>query len=116
MNGEMYVATIKGHAVYRMCDHTCITAINEEANDKDDVTIYPNPNAGTFTLGLVNTSAGKVEITITDMLGQNLYKETKSMGSGTHNLNISFKQKAGGVYFLHYKTDATLKTKMFVVK
>ena len=57
------------------------------------LTLVPNPNAGTFTIkGSVRSSAGsKLEIVITDMLGQTVYRTEAKTSNGLVNeqLNIA---------------------------
>ena len=57
------------------------------------LTLVPNPNAGTFTIkGSVRSSAdNKLEIVITDMLGQTVYRRDAKASNGLVNeqLNIA---------------------------
>lgn len=71
--------------------NTCTTIYNS-AMDENSVTIYPNPNSGTFTLHL-NSDA---KLVITNCFGQMIWCEDKK--SGTYRIELNSDK---GVYFLN---------------
>ncbi len=114
MNGELYVGTITGHAVYRVCDASCLTGIRETGALKE-LTIYPNPNKATFTVSFSAESAENTTILITDILGQNVFESVEDFSEGEHHFPIEIKNVRGGIYFLYLKTAHGVIVTKFVV-
>ncbi len=84
-----------------------------------DVTLVPNPNKGTFTvkgtLGSLTDEAAA--ITITDMLGQVVYKDQLAAPAGKLNVQIQVAETlANGIYLLNVKTESGNKVIHFVVE
>ena len=66
--------------------------------------LYPNPNTGIFTLkGIMEAgNTAPVHISITDMMGRNIYTATATPTNGTIELPIELgSELASGVYILH---------------
>jgi PKD repeat protein len=78
------------------------TGIKTNAVETAHVSIYPNPSAGLFTLGINNASinAGKAQISITDILGENVYSAQESINSGSISKSIDIQNMADGAYFM----------------
>lgn len=69
----------------------------EEHHSELEVTVYPNPNNGTFFLQMANPLDGLAEVQIIDMRGQLVMRESINV-QGTQQLNIS--PVADGIYFI----------------
>jgi glucose/arabinose dehydrogenase len=115
VNRELYVATIAGHAVYRICDGSCTTNARE-TSITGGITIYPNPNEAVFTISFTNKIAQHIDISVSNILGQTIFEEGNNFDKGKHQIPVELNQKSAGVYFLHLKTTEGMTTKMFVVK
>ncbi len=59
-------------------------------NDEGNFSLVPNPNAGSFIISgnLKNASDGLVNITVTDMLGQSIYKHVTLAANGILNEQV----------------------------
>ncbi len=94
---------------------TPTTAINEQES-LDYVTIYPNPNNGSFNVNIELPKATDVTINIINVVGQQLSsrKVNNTMG-GTYSIELA--DQVSGIYFVEIKT-ATSKVvkKINVVK
>lgn len=83
-----------------------------------DVRLLPNPNEGTFTikgnLGTVNDE--EINIEVTDMLGQIVYKNNVTVRRGQLNEQVQMDNTlANGMYILNLRTENGKKTFNFVI-
>jgi len=88
-------------------------SVNVSENKNADITLYPNPSNGNFTLNLNNLSPQRKEITIINCLGQVIDKRTNE-SSAQLNINLSTQKK--GIYFIEIKTEdqATWREKILL--
>ncbi|MDB2657431.1 T9SS type A sorting domain-containing protein [Crocinitomicaceae bacterium] len=74
--------------------------------------VYPNPNNGTFTISLDNTSNANYEVTLTDLAGRVVYKSNLNGGMHTvHSDNL-----ADGSYLLNLNGNAISVSKKVVIR
>jgi len=84
-----------------------------------NISIYPNPNKGIFTIkgsaGFTNNE--EVSVQITDMLGQVVYKGVLIARNGIVNAQIDLSKKsiAGGMYMLNLRSDKEDQVLHFVI-
>lgn len=78
-----------------------ITMVNSTKQEKK-INIYPNPTNGNFTINSNFPDTEKIEITITNCIGQ-VVDNKKYKYSSQLNVDLSEKQK--GIYFIEIKTD-----------
>ncbi len=82
--------------------------VNEVAQSGGDFLLLPNPNKGEFTITgtLTNTGDEEVTITITNLLGQNIYTATAIIRNGVVNEKINLSNSvANGVYLVGIATS-----------
>ncbi len=115
VNGELYVGSIGGNAVYRICDTSCLTAVSE-LNAVDEMSIYPNPNQGLFYLDFTTLSTKHLEINVTNVFGQNIFRAEHFVGAGDHHLSVVLNSSTAGIYFLRVTADQQTVNKKFVVR
>ena len=64
-----------------------------------DVAIHPNPNDGIFGMEISNALAGTYHISISNVIGQEVYLETKNLTDNLINqIDLSHVEK--GIYLL----------------
>lgn len=82
-------------------------------NNKPEISIYPNPGSGNFTINLKFPDLHKKQISATNCLGQLIYKKTVESSS---QLNIDLSAYKKGIYFIEIKTEdhAILREKIFI--
>ena len=102
-NGESYTET------------TPVT-VNSAASD---IHVLPNPNNGTFTIkGKLSAMAGaEVNLKITDMLGQEIYRQVITTQDGFINEQIKLGSTlANGMYILNLKSGSENSLLHFVIE
>jgi N-acetylneuraminic acid mutarotase len=76
--------------------------------------LYPNPNQGNFDLQINTPESGNLTITITDLLGRNMYT-SKFAISGDTNLPLNLINAANGQYILKATFNEQVFVKRFII-
>ena len=79
------------------------------------VSVYPNPNNGSFTLG-VNANVAELTIKITDMQGRVVYASVDKNVSAGFVKQISLDTQSSGMYLMHIITNGEQQTKKISVQ
>lgn len=82
-------------------------------NNKPEISIYPNPGNGNFTIDLNHLAAQNNEIFITNCLGQPIIQRMQKSSS---ELNFDLRDEKKGIYFIEIKTEnqLILREKIFL--
>lgn len=81
----------------------------------DDVTLYPNPNAGTFTIkGSVNNQDA-VLVEVLNTLGQTIHNEVVRVSNGALDSSIDVSNVPNGVYLMRISADGVSKAVRFTI-
>jgi hypothetical protein len=93
------------------------TGIGPNGRPGHILSLYPNPNTGSFTLeGTINKGKA-IPITIVNVTGQQIYSETAVADNGKLNKEIQLPGSlANGVYLLRMHTDTGTETIRFVLE
>jgi carboxypeptidase T len=88
--------------------------INQLANQSTQVSLYPNPNNGSFVLSFNSTNSENYKITVSNVLGQEIYNaEQNNNGKSLQEINLN--NAANGTYFVHIQgTDLNYVQKIMV--
>jgi PKD repeat protein len=87
----------------------------DEITEKWDISVFPNPNKGQFTLELEGIS-GDVDVSITDVSGKLIRNWNYSnVGSGW-NTNIDAGDLASGIYLLKVTTEDGVKNVKLMIE
>jgi hypothetical protein len=78
-----------------------ISSIGEGlSNPVEDVTVFPNPNSGKFTVQLSTNSESNVQLAIQNMVGQVVYNKTFENLLGNYNEDVDLTNLEKGIYIL----------------
>jgi glucose/arabinose dehydrogenase len=87
--------------------------INEVTNN--NISIMPNPNQGTFSVGFTIHQSEAITLKVLNNLGQMVYKHTMQVNAGNITLPLQIKE-AAGVYTLQIHAKTGVQQKTFVIK
>ena len=105
VNGNVYIVDSYNQRIRKIMTGTSVT---DPVAGR--VQVYPNPCSGVFTVG-VGVHSGAAEISIFNMLGQQVY--TATISGAEHTVNIA--SQPDGVYMLYVKTADNVTTQRLVV-
>jgi hypothetical protein len=89
--------------------------IHETPNDIANLSVYPNPNNGSFAVKVNILTPGSVSLKLTDMLGRVVYDKALSNQTGEVMDNINVAGLAKNVYTLEVTTDKGRATQKVVI-
>jgi hypothetical protein len=92
-----------------------VAGIIQIPNNNNKVTVYPNPSNGYFNFSLVN-SAADTEISVCDMLGNEVYKTTIKGSAANQNLNIDLSNMQKGMYLLKMQSGNTNQIQKLIIQ
>ena len=93
------------------------TGIKTITEETAQVSLYPNPSAGKFTLLLSNTSAAvtKAQINISNILGEVIYSAQEPVNNNLLAKDIDLQNTANGAYFMQVSAGTkTFTTKVII--
>ncbi|HAP64401.1 MAG TPA: hypothetical protein DCR93_34600, partial [Cytophagales bacterium] len=68
-----------------------------------DITVYPNPNAGTFTMQWGDSFSGDVLLEVVNTMGQTVYYQ--EIASHEQSLEVELQNRQPGLYFITLTTE-----------
>jgi hypothetical protein len=81
-----------------------------------DVSVYPNPTRGNFTVDVLNTEeASEAMLMLVDVTGKTLLSRSINLSTGMNTIDIET-QAASGLYQLIVRTPNTISTKRVLVQ
>lgn len=83
---------------------------------EEDVAIYPNPSNGVFTISVSNLHATQVELTILNVIGNEIYRETLSNHESKLSKTINLDRHAKGLYYVKLEADNYSAVRRVVIK
>ena len=87
------------------CTNSVSQNVNVSNDIRDEIKVYPNPNRGHFTIEIKVGETQDVQIKITNILGQLIFKEELKQISRTYYKQINLKGYAKGIYNLQVTTN-----------
>ena len=88
--------------------------INETVAFKNNMSVYPNPNNGSFTVSIELDKATDIEITVYNIVGQKVhYKKAENTANGTYKIDLT--NQTNGIYFIQLKTPFSTEVKPLII-
>lgn len=81
-----------------------------------DVSVYPNPTKGEFTIDMTVLGTSDITVQVENMLGAIVYESTPSSVQGTHSENISLGNAPAGMYFVRVLAGEQQLVKKIIVE
>ena len=93
------------------------TGIKTNTEETAQVSLYPNPNAGVFTLQLTNASAAvsKAQINISNILGGVIYSAQESLNNNALYKEIDLQNLDNGAYFMQVTIGNKVSTQKIII-
>ncbi len=84
----------------------------------EDLTIYPNPSNGVFTVSLANSNAKRAEVRIMNVIGNEIYHETLTRENAliSTTIDLSRYSKSKGLYYVKIEADNYSVVRRVIVK
>jgi hypothetical protein len=79
--------------------------LGTEKSITEELRIFPNPGTGLFTLLLSNTSSEEIQIILTNLQGDVIFRETEQIRQGPYEKIVDFNGFSAGIYLLHTRTE-----------
>jgi len=94
---------------------TAATGIKTTKEGTAQVSIYPNPSTGMFTLSLTNVAVAKAQINISNILGEVIYSSQEQVTNGTVAKQIDLESTANGAYFMKVSVGSQSYTSKLII-
>lgn len=119
-DGNIYTATFiasnaNGSDTVQYAIQTPICSGISPVIDNNFISIYPNPNNGNFILSLSGSLRGKVNISVLDNIGQNVYQYTTVKDADAISTECSLALLAKGIYYVHLTSDGFNSVQKLVI-
>jgi hypothetical protein len=119
-NGGLYGLVVSNAEGCVSTDTTLVFEQNcvgiDEIADNMDVTIYPNPNRGVFTLNIENVNADRVSVKFTSLDGKIVRDEFIQLSSGAATEEFRFNAIGKGIYFMTIMSQTQSITKRVIIQ
>lgn len=75
-----------------------VSGVSESAKENAQVGVFPNPNNGLFQLSFTSKQAETVQVTVSDVLGKEIYSETMPVVSGENAVQLRVPENKGLIF------------------
>ena len=114
-SGKVYISSDEGNKFILVLTPNEVSGVKGQNNLLNDVTIFPNPAEGEFTLSMNLARSMTLDIHITDVFGKPVMTLKRELGDGKHNEQINIKDLVPGNYFVKISSDQHTITKKLVI-
>jgi hypothetical protein len=107
---RLKTVTLDGEVKYS----TTVVLLNKEKGF-ELISIVPNPVQNTAILSLTTVKGGKIELSVSDLAGKVISKQSKIVIAGNNPINMNFESLSTGTYIITaVNADGDIKTTRFV--
>lgn len=79
------------------------------------ITIFPNPNSGSFNLAITASQPGVLRYRVLDLMGRQIMANSESLGIGAHQFPVQL-SKSSGIYLIEYEFNGLKGSERVVVR
>ncbi len=116
--GNLYIADQNNNRIRKVYQVNKV-GVQQVGGQNSSVTVFPNPNKGTFTVkGSLNSAIDEsVEISVINLTGEVIYKNTTAAHSGIINASIHLDESLPeGFYMLNIRSATANDVARFVIE
>jgi hypothetical protein len=95
---------------------TVPTSIIERNALDASVSVFPNPTNGVVNIAIEDIKAEKLNVSVTNVIGEKVAEEVMSNISGSTNVTFNLSNKAAGMYFINISTNSASVTKKVMLQ
>lgn len=88
----------------------------DEISFKESISLYPNPNNGSFSINIFNEYHGDLLVKISDLTGKAIKHYIINKTEFLYKVEINVTDLSPGFYFICFETDKEKVIKKFVIK
>ncbi len=81
-----------------------------------DISFYPNPSDGRFTVDIRTGNAGPIQVKVIDPDGTTVYDKTDESANGDYSFNVDLSDKRKGIYILQVIQNNSSLTKRVIIE
>jgi Ig-like domain CHU_C associated/Secretion system C-terminal sorting domain/PKD-like domain len=90
--------------------------IKEEVSSLQQITVYPNPNNGTFSISVKNAKFKELTIVVVNMLGSEVFTASDKNNSTEYRAEVNLETLPKGVYYLKLSTGNDTVIKKLIIQ
>ena len=94
----------------------CPIGISEVSKTLTNLSLHPNPVTNEAKVSFTSLTGGPQQISITDVLGREVYRTTVTARAGANETMIKKNNMPAGVYILYVGNEQSTATKEFVIE
>ena len=95
--------------------HKNFVGIEEQTKSDFELSIYPNPNSGIFTVNISSNSPSDLTISVINLFGKEVYNATNKIVEN-YTKEIKLSQLAAGIYYLQANFRGNRKAFKLIVQ
>ena len=89
--------------------------VNELQAD-NSLKLYPNPTSGNLNIQWENQATGNATVSVSDIIGHEVYNTTITLGSESGNTSIDLSNLKSGIYILSIKSEVNSFTSRLIIQ
>jgi len=91
-------------------------AADTDVTETSAMSLYPNPNNGSFTLAILSADQATSQLIVTDLNGRTIHRQTSVVEAGMTELPITLNNVSAGVYVISCTLNGEVTTTKMVVR
>lgn len=88
----------------------------EDGFASQEVMVYPNPSSGIVNITISNADYDKLQITVFNVQGKEVFSSTDTNVNGVYNKQINLEELSKGVYYIKLSAGANVKIQKLIIQ